>query len=129
MVIKIMSIDHLRGNTLVMNDGTIYEATLPEMLQIATEGSQVIHGMDIVIEKLGGLYKKKTERAAEIHRNMALSDMSEIIIHDYAGQYESIVNVLDGVAQSIDEISKERNRLVELTTRAKRWLNAKGVII
>ena len=130
MVIKIMSIDHLRGNTLVMNDGTIYEATLPEMLQIATEGTQVIHGMDIVIEKLGGLYKKKAERAEELHRKIALSDyMSAIITHDYVSQYESIVCVLDGVGQSIDEISKERNRLIELTTRAKRWLNAKGVII
>lgn len=128
-MVNLMSIDHLRGNTLVMSDGTSYEATFPEMVQIATEGTQVIHGMDIVIEKLGRLYKNKTERADELHRKIALADMPEIITHGYVCQYETIVCVLDGVGQSIDEISKERNRLIELTTRAKRWLNVKGVII
>lgn len=128
-MVKLMSIDHLRGNILIMNDGTTYEATLPEMVQIATEGTQIIHGMDIVIEKLGKLYNNKREHADELHRKIALSDMPEILTHGYVCQYETTVCVLDGVAQSIDEISNERNRLIELTTRAKRWLNVKGVII
>lgn len=145
-MIEINKIMSIQGDMIHLQNGTMKRATLPDMVQIATTGNNLIYGLDTSIRLLELLYTDKSVKLNTLRNQLHMAETvcnvkpptyrdSKLYLNSLYGktvvvkQYNDATAVIDGVSQSIDVLKLNRDRLENIVIQAKFWLHQNGVII